>query len=96
LLPGTSSQSSCWQRKAPPAELQLSTVHGSSSKQLRGSPTQAPSVHTSSDVQGFRSLHCPVSGVCTQPLKMEHESLVHGLWSLQSSGVPGLQNPNWQ
>jgi len=41
-LSGMSVQFSCRQRKAPPAELQKSTVHGLPSAQFRGSPTQSP------------------------------------------------------
>jgi hypothetical protein len=93
LLPGTSLQSSCWQRNAPPAELHASTVHGSSSKQLRASPVQAPARHTSSVVQGLLSWQKmpSLTGVRTQPWKNAQNSVVHGLWSSQSTGEPKPQ-----
>src|SRR5438045_111718 len=91
-------QSSCSQRKAPPAELQVSTVHGSSSRQLRTSPVHWTVVQPSS-VHGLKSSGQMIGAVVHRkdPLAESHRSTVHALPSShcpvqlvvqQDAGVP--------
>jgi hypothetical protein len=95
--PGSDVHDSCRQRKAPPAELHVSTVHGSSSKQLRASPVQWPTWQKSSVVHGLRSSHLmPSRFVKTQPKNGWQNSVVHALWSSQFRGPPLWQNPDEQ
>ena len=50
-------------------------------------PAQAPLEQTSPVVKGFPSLQGNVLKVCTQPVTVSQESVVHTLLSLQFIGV---------
>jgi len=73
--------------------LHESFVHACWSSQLRAAPgTHAPLTHLSPTVQAEPSLQVSVlSFVNTQPLVGLQLSAVHGLPSLQESGVPAVQ-----
>jgi hypothetical protein len=60
--------------------LQVSVVHG------------LPSLQSPGTTQGWQ----PEIGVFTQPERTLHESVVQALLSLQLSGVPAVQLPDWQ
>src|SRR5215813_5354245 len=58
---------------------------------------QAPTRHTSSVVHGLLSSQwIPSSFVTTQPTNGWQNSVVQGLWSLQSRAPPPWQDPNVQ
>lgn len=82
-------------RHAPVVESQLSVVHGLPSSQSRGAPEQDPPEHTSPVVQRSPSLQAAVLFVLTHvpPPMCVHESVVHGLSSSQSIGVPAQTPP---
>jgi hypothetical protein len=85
-----------WQ---PVTGLQLFAVHGLPSLQLSGAPAvQVPDWHVSSPLQTVLSAHdVPFgNGLVVQPKTGSQPSVVHGLPSLQVSGVPGVQVPAWQ
>ncbi len=63
---------------------------------VHGVPAQPPPLQVSFTVQGSPSSQESVLLVCTQPVAASHESVVQGLLSLQSSGVPAVQVPFWQ
>jgi hypothetical protein len=66
-----------------------SSVHGlPSSGQARGDPTQTPAVQRSVLVHLLLSLQVAVLLTYVHPFVLLHESLVHGLPSLQSMIVP--------
>src|SRR6185369_12602453 len=56
-------------------------------------PAQVPPPQTSVSVQAFASSHGIVLFVKTHPRVGSHESSVHGLPSLQTSGTPGRHPP---
>jgi hypothetical protein len=68
-------------------------VHGLLSLHTIAVPAQVPPEHVSFDVQAFRSSQDAVLFVYTHPVAGLHVSSVHGLLSLQTTGVPGLQTP---
>jgi len=77
----------------------VSAVQGLPSSQLSGVPArQAPPWHTSAPLQTVLSAQdAPLTiGLWKQPVVALHESVVHGLPSLQSIGSPGLHWPAWQ
>src|SRR5437868_2169355 len=73
----------CWQTKAPPAEPQMSTVHGFPSSQSGGGPpTHVPPAQWSAVVHGWPSSHGAVLFWCWQTkaaLAEPQLSLVHAL-----------------
>jgi len=73
-----------------PAETsQLSAVHGLPSSQPSAAPAlQVPLAHTSPAVHALLSLHAWVLFALTQPVAVEHESVVQLLASSQPSAVP--------
>src|SRR5262245_6818608 len=74
----------------------VSVVHGLASTQLGGVPgVQTPPWQVSAPLHTLPSLHeVPlVTGVFRQPVTGSHESVVHGLASLQFGGVPGWHTP---
>jgi hypothetical protein len=78
----------------PVAGLQLSVVQALLSLQTTAEPgTHTPPPHVSPKVQAFPSLHGFVLFVKTQPEAGLQLSSVHGLLSLHTTGVPGLQTP---
>jgi hypothetical protein len=84
-----------WQ---PVVVLHESVVHTFESLQIGGVPSvQLPSRQISGPLQKFPSEHeVPLATFAAwQPLVALHESVVHGLPSLQASGVPGVQAPAW-
>jgi hypothetical protein len=86
----------CWQ---PVAGAQVSLVHGFESSQLGAVPAvQAPAWQVSAPLQVSPSLHevPSVTLACWQPVAGAQVSVVHGLASLQSSGVPEVHVPAWQ
>jgi hypothetical protein len=83
----------------PVSGRQPSEVQGFPSKQSSGAPgAHRPAEHVSLPLQAFASAQRLPSGNGTrsQPPNGEHESTVHGLLSLQSSGVPARQKPSPQ
>src|SRR5438132_1466888 len=76
----------------------MSVVHGLLSLQLRAVPAvQTPAWQVSAPLHAFPSLHdLPfASAVCWHPATGSQVSVVHGLLSLQLSGVPAAQTPAW-
>jgi hypothetical protein len=72
-----------------PDGMQESSVHGLLSSQLSGGPPlQVPPPHVSFVVHTFPSSHGSVLFVWTHPKIGSHESVVHGLLSSQSRGLP--------
>ena len=76
----------------PPAQWSW-FVHGLLSVQkltLFAVPAQTPAVHVSCEVQTLLSLQLPpLAAVCVHaPVVASHESVVHGLLSLQPGAVP--------
>jgi hypothetical protein len=82
----------CWQA---PAISQLSAVQGFPSSQLTAPDAQPPPEHASPTVQAFPSEHMAVLLVKEHPVTGSQLSSVHGLPSLQTSGVPAVQVPAW-
>jgi hypothetical protein len=82
-------------RHAPVAGSQLSVVQGFPSSQFRGVPLQLPPEQTSPVVQRSPSLQAFVLLSLTHlpPPMWTQESVVHGLASSQSSGVPAHTPP---
>jgi hypothetical protein len=83
----------------PKAGLQLSVVHTFPSSQTSAAPAvHTPAWQVSGPLQTFPSEHgTPFSTVvATQPLAGLQLSVVQGLPSLQTSGVPALHVPPWQ
>jgi hypothetical protein len=81
----------CWQ---PSVALHVSTVHGFASSQFAaGPPTHAPPAQVSPVVHRSRSSQLAALFVCVHPLAGTHESVVHGLLSLQFVGPPAPQTP---
>src|SRR5215468_94231 len=75
---------------------QVSVVHGLLSLQLSGVPgAQVPASQVSAPLQTSPSEHAVPSGTagCWQPFTASQVSVVHGLLSLQLSGVPAVQAP---
>jgi hypothetical protein len=81
--------------QVPEGELQLSLVHTFWSSQLLGLPgLHDPPAQTSPTVQPFPSSQKAVLFVCTQvPEGALQLSSVHGFWSSQLLGLPGLHDP---
>jgi hypothetical protein len=80
--------------RQPVTGSQLSVVQTLPSLQLAaGPPLQVPPPHVSFVVQAFPSLQGFELFVCTHPLAGSHESVVHGLPSLQFGAGPPLQVP---
>jgi ABC-type glucose/galactose transport system permease subunit len=85
----------CWH---PAIGSQVSVVQKLLSLQSRGVPaTHTPAWHVSAPLQRLPSLHeVPfASVVCWHPVTGSQVSVVHGLLSLQLSGVPAVQVPAW-
>ncbi len=80
----------------PEPGVQASVVHGLPSSQyvatLTADPLHAPAAQTSGVVQALLSLHGSALLANTQPVVVEHESLVHTLLSLHVMAAP-LQTP---
>jgi hypothetical protein len=82
-----------WQ---PVAGLQLSVVQTLESLHVRAVPlVHVPPWHVSAPLQTFASAQeVPLATLVTvQPVVALHPSVVHGLLSLQMSGVPAVQVP---
>lgn len=77
-----------------PAAVQVSSVQGLSSSHWFGPGIQTPAVQTSPTVQGSPSEQAaPVNDVYTQPVNGLQLSVVQGLLSLHTTGVPPLHWP---
>src|SRR5439155_11450212 len=90
------SATGVWMQPLGPQE---SVVQGLLSSQLSGVPgVQAPAWQVSEPLQTLPSeQEAPSAAVtCEQPPVGLQASTVQGLASLQSSGVPGEQTPDWQ
>src|SRR5438445_663694 len=86
----------CWQ---PASWSQVSVVQGLLSLQLSGVPAlQAPAWQVSAPLHTFPSPHgVPfTTGTFRQPVAGSQLSVVQGLLSLHSSGVPPVHAPAWQ
>jgi hypothetical protein len=68
-------------------------VQGLLSSQMIAVPAHAPPAQVSFAVHAFPSSQDDVLLVYTHPVAGLHVSSVHGLLSLQTTGVPGLQTP---
>jgi hypothetical protein len=82
----------------PLTGLQLSAVHTLASLQLRAVPVvQTPDWQVSAPLQTLPSTHGEplASGVVVQPVTESQPLVVHGLLSVQVSGVPDVQVPLW-
>jgi hypothetical protein len=83
----------------PVTASQVSVVHALPSSQLSGVPeAQVPDWQLSAPLHTFVSAHeVPfATAVCWHPATESQESVVQGLLSLQLSGLPGAQVPDWQ
>src|SRR5207249_1692803 len=83
----------CWQ---PAIESQVSVVQGLLSLQLSGVPVvHVPARQVSAPLHALPSGQAVPSttGACWQPRSVSQASVVHGLLSLQSSGVLPPQTP---
>src|SRR5262249_30223516 len=77
-------------RQVPSAGLQVSTpLQMLLSLHTVGTPTHVPPTQVSPVVQALPSSQGPVATACKQPSVASQRSVVHGLPSSQSSGVPG-------
>ena len=76
----------------PVAATQASSVQVLPSLQVIAVPRHAPALHLSADVQALPSSHVATELANTQlPVVTSHESVVHGLESLQFLTAPGTQ-----
>jgi hypothetical protein len=83
----------------PVEALQVSVVHTFESLQLGGVPAiHVPLWQVSAPLHALPSVHeVPfASAVFWHPVEVLQESVVHGFESLQLSGVPAVQLPDWQ
>ena len=91
-LPSSQLRAAVWTQ--PSAGSHESVVHTLLSLQLRGGPgLHVPPPQTSRPLHTVPSSHGLVLLTCWQPLTASHESVVHTLLSLQSSGAPPTQVP---
>ena len=77
----------------------MSVVHGLPSLQTRGVPAmQVPLWQVSAPLHTVPSAHGEPSdrGAVRHPATASQVSVVHGLPSLQASGVPAVHTPLWQ
>jgi hypothetical protein len=83
----------------PVEGLQLSVVHTFPSLQTSAVPAaHTPAWQVSAPLQTFPSEHAVpfATGAVAHPVAGTHESVVHGLASLQTSAVPAVHVPLWQ